>query len=228
MKKLYTKYDSQLQVPSAAPYYWKEALRISKDNYSPTKEDIIRAKLRTIGINETNVNYENLDLTFIDVGGQRSERRKWLHCFDNCYAVIYICAIDEYDGKVLEEDHSVDRLEESIKLFNRLIHSMSFHNVPFILFLNKIDLFEEKLKNFPLESLTEKYPDFNKFKKRCKESGDVKIGIEYFSQKFRDVSNGKTLYIFETNSIDEDQCQKVLVALTDYVLSKVMSQRNDY
>jgi len=215
-------------VPSSSPYYWEEAERIAKDNYVPTKEDIIRSKCTTHGINETHLKYKNIEFTFIDVGGQRSERRKWLHCFDKSFAVIYVCAINEYDGKVLEEDHAVDRLQESINLFDRLVHSISFHNVPFILFLNKIDLFEEKLKNVPLESLSEKYPDFRRFKKERKDSTDIQIGIEYFSSKFREKSIGKSLYIFETTAIDENQCKKVFKALTDHVLTNALDKNNDF
>ena len=41
-----------------------------------------------------------------DVGGQRSERRKWIHCFDNVQAMIFITAISEYD-QILEEDETM-------------------------------------------------------------------------------------------------------------------------
>lgn len=33
----------------------------------------------------------------LDVGGQRSERRKWIHCFDDVKAIIFLTAINEYD-----------------------------------------------------------------------------------------------------------------------------------
>jgi len=229
MKKLFLKYDSQLQIPSGSPYFWEDAVRIANDQYLPTKEDIIRAKIRTVGINDVNFKYRDIGFTFIDVGGQRSERRKWLHCFDHCFAVIYLCAINEYDGRVLEEDNRVDRLEESLNLFEKLIHSMSFHNVPFILFLNKKDLFEEKIKTAPIESFPEKYPDYNDFKKKAgKDKNDVELGIDYFSQKFKDRSQGKSLYIYETTAIDEKQCKNVFHALTDYVFSNVIDRQNDF
>uniref|UniRef100_A0A914ED03 Uncharacterized protein n=1 Tax=Acrobeloides nanus TaxID=290746 RepID=A0A914ED03_9BILA len=38
-----------------------------------------------------------------DVGGQRSERKKWIHCFENVNSIIYITAVSEYD-EVLRED----------------------------------------------------------------------------------------------------------------------------
>lgn len=42
-----------------------------------------------------------------DVGGQRSERRKWIHCFDNVNAIIFISAINEFDQKLKENDETV-------------------------------------------------------------------------------------------------------------------------
>jgi hypothetical protein len=41
-----------------------------------------------------------------DVGGQRSERKKWIHCFENVTAIVFMVAISEYD-QVLIEDESV-------------------------------------------------------------------------------------------------------------------------
>ncbi len=40
-----------------------------------------------------------LDLNFrvFDVGGQRSERKKWIHCFEDVTAIIFIVALSEYD-----------------------------------------------------------------------------------------------------------------------------------
>jgi guanine nucleotide-binding protein subunit alpha len=46
--------------------------------------------------------------TITDVGGQRCERRKWIHCFDNVTAVLYFCAIGEYNMTV-EEDENLNR-----------------------------------------------------------------------------------------------------------------------
>ena len=37
------------------------------------------------------------DFRMVDVGGQRSERRKWIHCFEGVKAIIFLTAINEYD-----------------------------------------------------------------------------------------------------------------------------------
>jgi hypothetical protein len=42
-----------------------------------------------------------------DVGGQRSERKKWIHCFEDVHAIIFIIAISEFDQVLLEDDTTV-------------------------------------------------------------------------------------------------------------------------
>jgi hypothetical protein len=87
----------------------------------------------------------------IDVGGQRSERRKWIHCFDEVTAIIFFTALSEYDQK-LSEDETTNRMSESLKLFYDISHYKAFaqQNTPIILFLNKADLFEKKIVKTPL------------------------------------------------------------------------------
>lgn len=74
-----------------------------------------------------------------DVGGQRSERRKWIHCFENVTAVIFLCAISEYDQKLLE-DEETNRLQEALTLFDGICNSKWFVNTSMILFLNKVTM----------------------------------------------------------------------------------------
>lgn len=77
-----------------------------------------------------------------DVGGQRDERRKWIQCFNDVTAIIFVTACSSYN-MVLREDPSQNRLRESLDLFrsiwnNRLVlHSsitfaLHFDPLPFI------------------------------------------------------------------------------------------------
>ena len=93
----------------------------------------------------------------VDVGGQKSERRKWIHCFEGVDAVMYLAAISEYD-QFLAEDEEQNRLEESLNLFNTIIHYPWFLTSPVILFLNKTDLLKQKLE---FSNLSDTWPDFN-------------------------------------------------------------------
>jgi hypothetical protein len=60
-------------------------------------------------------------------------------------AIIFVVAISEYDLK-LEEDLVTNRMHESLKLFNDVVNNRWFSGTNIILFLNKKDLFEKKIK----------------------------------------------------------------------------------
>lgn len=48
--------------------------------------------------------------SMFDVGGQRSERKKWIHCFENVTSIIFCVALSEYDQVLLEETTQVHRI----------------------------------------------------------------------------------------------------------------------
>lgn len=41
------------------------------------------------------------------MGGQRSERRKWIHCFENVTSIMFLVALSEYDQVLVESDNEV-------------------------------------------------------------------------------------------------------------------------
>ena len=78
------------------------------------------------------------------MGGQRSERKKWIHCFEDVTSIIFLVALSEYD-LVLVEDETANRMQESLRLFDSICNNKYFSNTAFILFLNKKDSFAEKV-----------------------------------------------------------------------------------
>lgn len=52
----------------------------------------------------------------VDVGGQRSERRKWIHCFENVTSIIFLVALSEYDQILFESENEVSVKCDSKKL----------------------------------------------------------------------------------------------------------------
>ncbi|CAB1443994.1 unnamed protein product, partial [Pleuronectes platessa] len=79
-----------------------------------------------------------------DVGGQRSERRKWLSCFDCIQVVLFVVSLSSYDS-TLTEGASRNRLQESLQLFTSVCTSTVFNSTSLILFMNKTDLFQKKI-----------------------------------------------------------------------------------
>ena len=129
--------------------YFDSIDRIGDMNYVPTDQDVLRSRVKTTGITETTFNIGELTYRMFDVGGQRSERKKWIHCFENVTAVIFMVAISEYD-QLLMEDESVNRMDEALTLFDSICNSRWFEKTSILLFLNKTDLFRQKLMTTPL------------------------------------------------------------------------------
>ena len=67
-----------------------------------------------VAVKAVNVETEQYDIDgtmfeIYDVGGQRNERKKWIHCFEGVTAVIFVAAISEY-GQKLFEDEKTNRM----------------------------------------------------------------------------------------------------------------------
>jgi len=158
----------------------------------------------------------------VDVGGQRAERKKWLHCFDGVNCVIYLSALDEYD-MTLQEDNVTNRLEESLKLFGEVTSSQWFDGKSFILFLNKSDIFKKKIMEYPLY---EHFDDVDK-----EELSDFESNLKYMSRKYESVYDGRSsgkLYVFDTNALDTDNCRKVFDSVRDNVISSSLRYAGFY
>merc|ERR1719443_592088 len=136
---------AEYQLNDSTRYFWERVDAICAADYKPTEQDVLRARVRTTGIVQQNFQIKDKKYTMFDVGGQRNERRKWIHCFDNVTAVIFVTAISEYD-QVLYEDENTNRMDEALILFEQICNHPSFKKTSMILFLNKRDLFEAKLK----------------------------------------------------------------------------------
>lgn len=147
---------SSLQIMDSVPYFFDRIRTVGVANYTPDQEDILRARLRTSGIVEKQLTIHKQLFTFVDVGGQRNERRKWIHCFDSVTSIVFVVAISEYD-QLLFEDNRTNRLIESLETFRSTTNNEYFTNTPMILFFNKIDLFGQKLPRVPLQNYLKEY-----------------------------------------------------------------------
>ncbi len=94
--------------------FFVEAIRIASPEYIPTEADVLRARTKTTGIYETRFAMGQLSIHMFDVGGQRSERKKWIHCFENVTSIIFCVALSEYDQVLLEESNQVRRQPSGI------------------------------------------------------------------------------------------------------------------
>ena len=150
----------EYQLNDSAGYYLSELDRIGAACYFPTDQDILRARMKKRKIIETRFNIRDIHVRMFDVGGQRSARKKWIHFFEDATAIVFCVALSEYD-LVLSEDKETNRMKKSLQLFASICNSHWFFNTSIFLFLNKKDLFAEKIKTSPLSACFPEYDGAN-------------------------------------------------------------------
>jgi len=207
--------QSEFQLNDSAAYYFENVERLSAKDYVPNEQDVLRSRAKTTGIIETEFTLEKTKFRMVDVGGQRSERKKWMHCFQDVTAVIFCVALSEYDLKLYEHDQT-NRMHESLKLFKEICNSKWFTETSVILFLNKKDLFAEKIKRIDLNVT---FPEY---------TGGLVYdnAVTFIKDKFlaQNENPKKHIYTHTTCATDTDNVQVVFNAVKDIVLQRILDE----
>ncbi|KAI9179299.1 guanine nucleotide-binding protein subunit alpha [Blastocladiella emersonii ATCC 22665] len=189
--------------------YFEHIDRITQPGFTPTDQDILRSRVKTTGIVENTFLIDNTTYRMFDVGGQRSERKKWIHCFENVTAIVYMAALSEYDQRLFEDENQ-NRMKESLQLFESICNSRWFTKTSMILFLNKIDLFKDKILVSPIEAEFPEYEGGPRYDLAC----------AFFQEKFEELnrSDSKEVYIHLTMATDTTQIRFVMAAVRDIIM----------
>ncbi|CAK9292233.1 unnamed protein product [Gordionus sp. m RMFG-2023] len=208
----------EYQLTDSAKYYLTDVDRISQLDYLPTQQDILRVRVPTTGIIEYPFDLDSIIFRMVDVGGQRSERRKWIHCFENVTSIMFLVALSEYDQVLVESDNE-NRMEESKALFRTIITYPWFQNSSVILFLNKKDLLEEKIVH---SHLADYFPDFDGPKR------DAQAAREFILKMFVDLNpdTDKIIYSHFTCATDTENIRFVFAAVKDTILQLNLKEYN--
>lgn len=199
-------------VLDSAPYFFTHVNRISDPAYLPNTEDILKARIKTTGITSDAFFIKGQKITIIDVGGQRSERRKWYSNFENISVVIFCASLCDYD-QVLTEDNSKSRILESLELFDHVVNLGYFEISAVVLFLNKTDLFLEKIKVSPLENYFEEY----------KGGSDPEKAKQFILNKYLSLNEKKrVIYHYFTCATDTKAMEVVLEVVQENFLRKFL------
>ncbi|KAG7489222.1 guanine nucleotide-binding protein subunit alpha-14-like [Solea senegalensis] len=208
----------EYQLSDSTKYYLTDLERISQPSYMPDLQDILRVRVPTTGIIEYPFDMENVIFRMVDVGGQRSERRKWIHCFENVTSIIFLVALSEYD-QVLAECDNENRMEESKALFKTIITYPWFQRSSVILFLNKTDILKEKIVYSHLSTY---FPEFTGPQQ------DPGAAQEFILKMYQEQNpdKDKTLYNHFTCATDTENIRFVFVAVKDTILRHNLKEFN--
>jgi len=192
---------TNLGVVDSAPHFFEDIERIAQSEYTPTDQDILLVRIPTTGIRTASFYVEKNKFTLVDVGGQRNERSKWVHQFSIVDAVLFVCSLSCYDQNLFEEE-DVNAMHESIRLFDLVINNRYFKQTSMILFLNKVDLFEMKIKNVSINGC---FPDYDG------PQNDKESALKYITEIFIscNVDISRQIYSHITCATDSRNVQKV-------------------
>uniref|UniRef100_UPI003873CD69 Guanine nucleotide-binding protein G(t) subunit alpha-3 n=1 Tax=Homo sapiens TaxID=9606 RepID=UPI003873CD69 len=156
----------------------------------------------TTGIIETQFSFKDLHFRMFDVGGQRSERKKWIHCFEDVTCIIFCADLSDYN-----------RMHESLHLFNSICNHKYFSTTSIVLFLNKKDIFQEKVTKVHLSICFPEYTGPNTFE----DAGN------YIKNQFLDLNlkkEDKEIYSHMTCATDTQNAKFIFDAVTDIIIKE--------
>jgi len=190
-------------------FFLSKATKVFHPSFRSSYEDFVRSRITTTSISDALYTIEGIPFHVFDAGGQRSERQKWIHLFEGISAVIFVAALDHFCS-MLFEDESKNALEESLDLFEEIVNSKWFRRTHIILYLNKMDLFNERIRSgkslrlfFNAESYRPKNPRYFD---------------EYRGPDFVPTGDAEA---------DEKRLDEVVEAATDFILEQFVI-RNHY
>ncbi|KAH7881885.1 guanine nucleotide binding protein, alpha subunit [Phlebopus sp. FC_14] len=222
----------KIRLEDSASFFLNASDRLASRNYEPTDDDIVRARLRTLDIQEHELNVEegmvvHLDgkprvWKIYDVGGSRTQRQAWLPYFDQVNAVIFLAPISCFDER-LQEDPRVNRLEDSFILWKAICSSKLLSRTTLVIFLNKVDLLEKKIASgVMVNRYLPSYAD------RRNEKDAV---VSYLRSKFKDTvkhhsPEPRVCHIHVTSVINTQMTAKTLLSVRDGILREHLKKAN--
>jgi len=206
---------SSFQLTDSAKYFFDKVKEVATTDYIPNQQDVLRCRVRTTGIVENEFEIDGNKFKMFDVGGQRNERKKWIHCFENVTAVLFVAAISEYD-QMLYEDENTNRMTEALSLFEEICNSRWFQNTSMILFLNKRDIFADKVVKIPLSVTFSEYEGENTYE----------AASQYIKEQFESKNHNdeKVIYTHITCATDTDNVRVVFNAVKDIIIRQSLGE----
>lgn len=213
----------KVNLEDEAGFFLNDLDRIATHGYEPSDDDVIRARLRTLGIQEYRIKFDKSvvlasefgrEWTIYDVGGSRTVRRAWLPFFEGVNAIIFLAPISCFNETLLE-DPRVNRLEDSFIIWRAIVSSKLLAKTTMIVFLNKCDLLKKKLKSGV--KVRRYLPSYGE---RENEIGSV---VKFLKDRFKDVAKNhspipRATYSYATSVTDTKATAVTLRTVRDGIL----------
>ncbi|KAK0448767.1 uncharacterized protein ARMOST_00355 [Armillaria ostoyae] len=214
-----------IRVEEGAGFFLNDLDRIAISSYTPSDDDVLRARLRTMGVQEWRIPFPpapgqhptfSQPWALYDVGGARTQRRAWLPFFDGVNAIIFLAPLSPFDTP-LPEDPSVTHLDDTLALWHAITSTPLLARSTLIVFLNKCDLLKRKLKSGV------RWGDWVRGYKGEEEVGAV---VKWTRDRFREIARtksppaakGRTTYVYPTSVTDTKATAVTLKSVRDGIL----------
>jgi len=207
----------KLKLDEWSEFFLNNISRISARDYIPSTDDILHARIQTMGVAEhifdVDIHGKAVSWHLFDVGGARGQRHSWVPYFDDANAIIFVSPMSAFD-QYLEEDGRTNRIDDSLQLFTQICSNQLLKKVHLVLFLNKTDILRKKLEQgLSVSKYILSYGD------RPNEYESV---VQYFRAHFlqvhrRNNENRRVLYTHLTNVTDTKATQSIIGNVRDSI-----------
>jgi len=217
LKIIYGERDRLFNINDGVGYIFDNLERVYTAGYIPTEEDLLRVRLRTTGADEAIFHYKGSSFHVVDLGGQRSERKKWQRHLEEADTVLFVSSLTEWDQK-LREDFSTSRMKETFSLFHDVLNVTSTidrKKLSLVVLLTKLDLFKEKLGGDRKNKFTAYFTDY-------RGPLEWESCANYVKRKFFDASEGREIFVHFVVAIATDSVKLVWNDIRTMLLGRAM------